>query len=66
MNRGVMIKTNVLHCTRVYIEIVEGKILFGQRLWDIDKVVDPLVDELELTPLKVEYLKGQKAPLNWW
>jgi hypothetical protein len=30
------IKTNILRYTRLYIEIVKAKILFGQRLWGID------------------------------
>ena len=33
---GLMIRTIILHYTRLYIEWVEAKILFGQRLWDDD------------------------------
>jgi hypothetical protein len=33
---GPMIKTNILQYTRLYIEIVEPKILFDERLYGID------------------------------
>ena len=45
---GPEIKTNILKYTRLYIEIIEVKILYGQRLWGM--IVDSLIKELKVGP----------------
>lgn len=51
-----MIKTIILWYTMLFIEIVETMIMFGQTLWDIDKLVDSPTRELKVAPLKIAYI----------
>ena len=60
---GPMIQTSTLWYKKpINIKIIEVTILFYLFINDCEVlIVDSLIQELELAPLKVEYLKGRTA-----
>ena len=65
---GLKIKVDILQYIRLYTKRVEVKILFGQRLWDVDSWFSYRRNEAHFSRScifeGVENFKGERAPLN--